>query len=135
MDTFGGQDNARIGDLCEENTTSTTIVPHNLTNKFQPLDLSVNKSAKSSITSKFNTWYAEQVTEQLTRGIAAPDIKVSLKLNDMKPLHAKWICELYEEMQTKKDIIIQGFKSAGILEAVNEAEKILRLSENPFQGD
>ena len=29
--------------------TDVVVVPHNLTNKFQPLDLSLNKAAKSVI--------------------------------------------------------------------------------------
>ena len=86
MDTFSGQDNDRIIKPCEDNHVVTQIVPHNLTNKFQPLDISVNQIAKSSISSKFNTWYSAQV--------APADVNASMKLSDMKPLHAQWIVEL-----------------------------------------
>ena len=37
MDTFGGQDNDDLKKLCAENYCQVVIVPHNLTNKFQPL--------------------------------------------------------------------------------------------------
>ena len=94
MDTFSGQDNDRIIKLCEDNHVVTQIVPHNLTNKFQPLDISVNQIAKSSISSKFNTWYSAQVTNQLEKNVAPTDVNVSMKLSDMKPLHAQWIVEL-----------------------------------------
>ena len=40
MDSFKGQDDT-LKDPCEENNCKTKIVPHNLTNKFQPLDVSV----------------------------------------------------------------------------------------------
>ena len=43
MDTFKGQDKDVILDLCEKHVCQVVIVPHNLTNKFQPLDITVNK--------------------------------------------------------------------------------------------
>ena len=49
MDTFKGQDNNKLRELCSENYCEVVIVPHNLTNKFQPLDLSVNKAAKAFV--------------------------------------------------------------------------------------
>ena len=49
MDTFKGQDNDRLRELCSENYCEVIIFPHNLTNKFQPLDISVYKSAKTFI--------------------------------------------------------------------------------------
>ena len=47
MDTFKGQENDRLRELCLENNCEVVIVPHNLTNKFQPLDISVNEAAKA----------------------------------------------------------------------------------------
>ena len=55
MDTFREQDNDDLKKLCAENYCQVVIVPHNLTNKFQPLDLTVNQSAKSFIAEKYNT--------------------------------------------------------------------------------
>ena len=57
MDTFKGQDNDRLTELCSENYCEVVIAPHNLTNKFQPLDISVNKLqrplSRTCITSGF----------------------------------------------------------------------------------
>ena len=36
MDTFKGQDNAILRELCSENYCGVVMIPHNLTNKFQP---------------------------------------------------------------------------------------------------
>ena len=47
MDIFKGQDNDILKELREENFCEVVIVLHNLTNKSQPLDISVNKSAKA----------------------------------------------------------------------------------------
>ena len=65
------------------------IVPHNLTSKFQPLDTTFNKPAKSFIKDKYNIWYTEQVIKQLNEGKDSTDVEVSLNLSQVKPLHAK----------------------------------------------
>ena len=54
MDSFKGQDNEEMKRLCAKNKCELVIVPHNLTNKFQPLDISINQSAKKFISNKFN---------------------------------------------------------------------------------
>ena len=69
------------------------IVPHNLTNKFQPLDLSVNKAAKSFIQNKYNDWFADQVFTQLQNRKDPTNVKISSKLLDMKFIHARWIVD------------------------------------------
>ena len=61
MDTFKGQDNDRLIELCSENYCEVVIVPHNLTNKFQPLDISVNKAAKTFIEKMCNEWCSNEV--------------------------------------------------------------------------
>ena len=76
MDTFKGQDNDEVAKLCRKNNCALIIVPHNLTNKFQPLNITVNKPAKSFIKNKYNMWYTEQVAKQLNKGKAPADIEV-----------------------------------------------------------
>ena len=88
MDTFKGQDNDTLKDLCTENYCEVVIVPHNLTNKFQPLDISVNKAAKSFVQNIYNDWFSDQIAEQLKKGNDPKDIKISTKLSTLKPLHA-----------------------------------------------
>ena len=39
--------------LSTKNNCEMVITPHNLTNKFQPLDISVNQAAKKIISYKF----------------------------------------------------------------------------------
>ena len=96
MDTFKGQDNEEVAKLCREHNCVLIIVPHNLTNKFQPLDITFNKPTKCFIKEKYNTWYTEQVTEQLIEGKNPADVEVSLNLSHVKPLHTKWIFEMYK---------------------------------------
>ena len=75
IDTFKGQDNDTLKKLCAENNCNVVIVPHNLTNKFQPLDLSVSKAAKSFIQNKYNDWFADQVFTELQNGKDPTDFK------------------------------------------------------------
>ena len=96
MDTFRGQDNDDLKKLCAENYWQVVIVPHNLTNKFQPLDLTVNQSAKSFIAEKYNTWFSGEVTKQLMQWQDPCDVKVPRQLTVIKPLLAKWILESSE---------------------------------------
>ena len=133
MDTFKGQDNDIVPNLCKKHFYQVVIVPHNLTNKFQPLDITVNKPAKSFISNKYNEWlFAEQVAKQLQKGIPPPDIQVSLNLGELKVMHARWISALYDYFCDQKEIIRNGFKAAGITEAVESASAVLQRIENPF---
>ena len=47
MDTFKGKDNGIIKEFCSKRRCEIVIIPHNLTNKFQALDLTVNTAAKA----------------------------------------------------------------------------------------
>ena len=51
MDTFKSQDNERIKSLCLGNNCELIIVPSNSTNKFQPLDTTINQKAKKLVSS------------------------------------------------------------------------------------
>ena len=48
----------------------------NLTKKFQPLDLSVNKAAKAFIQNRYNDWFSDQVAQHLKRDNDPTNIKV-----------------------------------------------------------
>ena len=104
------------------------IVPHNLTNNFQPLDLSVNKAAKSFIQNKYNDWFADQVFTQLQNGKVPTDVNISSKLSDLKPIHVRWIVDRYNHGIKEKEMIVRGFNSAGISEVVQNAEDIYEKS-------
>ena len=132
MDTFKGQDNEAMKSLCNKNNYELVIVPHNLTNKFQPLDLTINQKAKKYVSSTFNEWYTERVSKQLMNGKAPGDVKVSLKLSDLKLLHAKWIVEMYGYLKQQTESVVKGFEKAGILEAVKMAQEVYARCENVF---
>ena len=74
MDTFKGQDNEEMKRLCAKNNCELVIVPHNLTNKFQPLDISINQSAKKFISNKFNAWYADRVSKHFSNRVGPDNV-------------------------------------------------------------
>ena len=84
--------------LLKKNDIIAIHVPNNHTSLFQRLDISVNKSAKCFIADKYQDWYAEKVLQQLNRSVAVHNVKVDVKLSIMKPLHAKWIIEMYHHL-------------------------------------
>ena len=90
------------------------LIPPNCTDRLQPLDVSVNKSAKEFLRKKFHVWYAENVCAQLEGKL--PKQQVDLRLNVVKPLGAKWMVELFDYIKSKPDVIFNGFKKSGIFD-------------------
>ncbi len=88
------------------------IVPANCTDRLQPLDVSVNKSAKECLRRQFQQWYADQVCKQLELGKAVAFI--DLKMSVVKPLSVKWLIAVHEYIGSHSDIVKNGFKEAGI---------------------
>ena len=72
----------------KENHILFVRVPANMTNIFQPLDLTVNGSFKSLMKSKFTEWYSKEIGKQLEENVLIGDIKIKLKVSVLKPLHA-----------------------------------------------
>ena len=72
------------------------------------------------------------LSKQLSNGVAPGDVKVSLKLSDLKPLHAQWIVETYNHLKLQNSYINNGFDAAGITEAIKSANSVFARIENPF---
>ena len=110
------------------------IVPHNLTNKFQSLDITLNKPAKSFISNKYNEWFPSRFHSNLRKVYRLQMLKYLLVLSSLSVLsyHAKWILELYNHLCLQNKIILNGFKAASITDAVGSANTVLERTENPF---
>ena len=65
MDVFTGQMTSEVNKVLQENNILVTNVPANMTRFYQPLDLTVNGSAKRFIAKKFNGCYSDQISEEL----------------------------------------------------------------------
>ena len=114
FDVFKGQQTEDIADLLEENNIIVVPIPANCTDRLQPMDLSVNKSAKEFMRGKFREWYATQVQKQLDEG-ASQISPVDLRMSIMKPLGARWLVSLHDYIKEHNSLILNGFKAAGIL--------------------
>ena len=87
------------------------IVLCSLTNKFQPLEITaklIEKCAKSFISNKYNTWFSEQTSHQLQKGIQPADIKESLGITELKAMHAGSIVDLHQYFSRQWEIILNG---------------------------
>ena len=135
MDTFKGKGNDTLKELCSKNNCEIVIVPHNLTNKSQPLDISVNKAANAFIQNQYNDWFLNEVSIQLKKGIDPADIKIISKLSYLKPLHVSWIVDLYKHLSDNQEIIVNCRDSAGISEAVTKASARLKTPSERCRSD
>ena len=125
MDTFKRQDNDTLKKLCPpENNCDVLIVLYNLTNKFQPLNLSVNEVAKSFIQNNYNDWFADWHLRSF-------QIEKILPMLKYHPNFRIWSPYMREGLEKKK--IVRGFNSAGISKAVQNSEDIYEKIENPFR--
>jgi len=61
MDNFKGQATANISKLVEDNNLHVCLLPPNTTDLLQPMDLAVNKPAKSFLKNEFSEWYSKQI--------------------------------------------------------------------------
>ena len=114
-DRFKGQCTNDVLQILKENHIDTLLIPASCTDRLQPLDVSVNKSAKVFLRKKFQLWYSEQVCSQLQK--KSDEVKpVDLHLNVVKSLGAKWLMEMYDHFKSNPQIILNGFQKSGLLQ-------------------
>ena len=90
------------------------FIPHNLTNKFQTLDITATKSAKCFISNKYNVWFADEITKQLAKSTESADV-------------TKY-CYLSLWAQTTKWAVVNIPK---LLRIASKLQRLLRLSSLP----
>ena len=64
MDIFRGQITDDVISLFRESNIHYGLIPNNMAQLFQPLDLRVNKHCKSHLKQLFSEWYAQQIENQ-----------------------------------------------------------------------
>ena len=119
MDTFKGQDNEEVAKLCRENNCVLTIVPHDLTNRFQPLNVTFNNPAKRFIvSSKKSITYGilNRLLDNLTKANKVLKFRKICLRSNQYILSGFLGCTII----CKDAIIINGFKTAEFTEAVEK---------------
>ena len=56
---------------------------------------------------RFVTWYSQQLADDL-------DKHVDLKLSLIKPIHARWMVDVFANLKEQVSLIKAGFSKAGI---------------------
>lgn len=107
-----------LNQLFQRNNCIFIRVSSSHTHFFQPLDISLNKSAKSYIAGRYQNWYAYKVFGQLNRDDQAHDVNV--RLSTIKPLHAMWIIDMYILLTESKGLGLLAFRKAQISHTVRE---------------
>ena len=122
IDVFTGQMTGPVLEKLRDNKILLVRVPANMTNIFQPLDLTVNGSFKALMKKKFTEWYSKQITNELEKGTPLDDIEVKLKLSVLRPLHAGWLIDAYDHLTSEagRKIIANGWQSAEITSAISK---------------
>ena len=119
FDCFKGQTTPGILTLLERHNIIPIHIPANCTDKLQPLDVSINKPLKDEMKRRFQTWYAAEVEKQLNDDIPIEQVKVEMPASIIKNESAKWMMSAWQDLQKRPDMAINGFRKAGILNAVN----------------
>ena len=99
MEKFRGQMSAEVQENLEESRILVVVIPAGTTDKLQPLDLSVNKAAKSFLRDRFHHWYADEVKKQLQEVDDPTTVKVNRSTAVMKELSAHWLTALYDNQE------------------------------------
>ena len=104
-----------------------------MTHVFQPLDFTIKKFMKDFMKGKFSTWFSRHISLGLENGMGLDDIEVDYCLSVLKPLHAKWLIELYNHISTDegKEIVANSWKKTSISDAFKHGSSSLQ-SLDPF---
>lgn len=124
MDIFKGQMTPKVLNVLKNNHILLQSVPANFTYLFQPLDVQggPNGYVKRLMKEKFSEWYTAKIMQALDAGKPLAEIEVDLKLSIIKPLHAKWIMEVYNHMTSEegRKVCLKGWQVSGIKDAVEQ---------------
>ena len=114
---------------CANGTKSCNAL--HVTNLFQPLDITVNRSFKALMKGKFTEWCSRQIAGELKED----DIEIKLRLSVLKTLHVKWLTDTFNFMtsQARSEVISKGWKEAGITEVLSKGLSGLE-SLDPFES-
>ena len=120
MDNFSAHSSGDALQQLEENGVLVVFLPANTTDRLQPLDLSINKAAKDHLRDKFRRWYAGEVAKGLKDQPETHVVPVEMGMAIMKELGAQWLVSFYDYICSHTELVRNGFKEAGIIEALEK---------------
>jgi len=124
MDNFKGQITANVSKLLEDNNLHVCLLPPNTTDLLQPMDLTVNKPAKSFLKKEFSEWYSNELLQQLRahRRVSLNQIElnpIDLGMPALKELGAQWLVKMAQYIEDNPQFVVNGFVKAGISKALD----------------
>ena len=111
--------------MLRKHNIQSVLVPPCCTNRLKPLDISVNKAAKSFLTFEFQNWYADQVTQQYNATIHDEEVEpIDLSASRMKCLGGQWLVRLFEYLSESSAISTNGFRTAHIPQSIDASKPV-----------
>ncbi|KAH3834638.1 hypothetical protein DPMN_107970 [Dreissena polymorpha] len=117
FDIFKATQSPTLLKKLKDNNITPLFVPASCTDRLQPLNLSVNFEYKQSLKGCFHDCYSNQVAKMLgdKDGDVTTVANVDMKTSTLKPIHAEWLISTHYKMEGRGDLIIAGFKKAGLV--------------------
>ena len=111
MDNFKGQVTDKVISMLEKCHLHVCLLPANTTDLLQPMDVSVNKPAKSFLKKQFAEWYSEQLLQQIENQNVVPVSDVVLEPVDLSLEHisTNWLVEMWEYIVDNPQFVVNGF--------------------------
>ena len=102
MDVFRCQITDDVISLLGDNNIHYVLVPNDMTQLFQPLNLTVNKHRKSYLKRLFSEWYAKQIENQLFLGKKFEEIKIEFRLTTSKTTLRQMVGRILQRNYVRK---------------------------------
>ena len=80
----------------------------------QPLNLAINKPFKDYMKAEFNTYYSNEVSTALGKGVDLTQISIDLRGSVIKQKHAGWTVNAFQKMVGQTNLIQSAWHMDGI---------------------
>ena len=99
-------------------------MPANCTDRLQPLDISVNKAAKSFLHSQFEIWYASELSQQISESTSDDIEIVDLSTPGMKCIGGQWLVKMLDHLSNNPRTVVNRFQAAHIPQSIDASKPV-----------
>ena len=99
-------------------------MPANCTDRLQPLDISVNKAAKSFLHSQFEIWYASELSQQISESTSDDIEIVDLSTPGMKCIGGQWLVKMLDHLSNNPRTVVNRFQAAHIPQSIDTGKPV-----------
>ena len=136
FDHFKGQLTEKVTECLEQHNIQSVLVPANCTDRLQPLDISVNKAAKAFLHSQFETWYANELSQQISESTSKGEVEmVDMSTPRMKCIGGQWLVKLFDHLSNNPRVVINGFQAAHIPQSIDAGKPVLQVKKKDDRGN